>query len=546
MEKKIQVSTTAKPRDEYTSQFKLNTEVKKEWIPKKPTIDEKLKIENIISLNIDDYAPVYKSYTSNDTFQAGNKGCVVFVLVVGGSGYGTKSKRWSNFYADGWSNPVGGWQIDDNTDHKTQIYNKSQQRKDFVHRADGFVAEPSSFGKYLSANAGISIADTTTKFTRYRTWTIKGWASGWDWGSGQIRNRSETQDIKLSSGQFDGDLLGTSGEVKFGIFTLKPNEVVNISVGSGAVNGHVDLVYFELRNGNDEVITKPSKPNDVTVGITLPKPNIPQKPTQNIIPLDLIIKPNTLELQEGSKKQIEIITNATSFTSQINNTIASFDEATKEVTAKAKGDTMLIIDAVRDKETIRRAINIKVIEKVIIKPNLPQQTTQIPKSINFTSLLPNLQTMNTEQLAYMYVIGFVWNEIFKAAQNDNSMTVLHTNISETKKKELQDLYDTQRINYIQKKALIGYASSGYAALANHISVYPFMQNKDETHLQLLESLIVEKESIEQGTRFDYAFSDNVKNMSNEDFTDNLEVWIKEAKGIIVRTKGDDPLQQTQN
>ena len=487
-----------------------------------------------------------KTYTSNGMFQAGEKGCVVFVLVVAGSGYGTKSKRWSAFYQDGWSDPVSGWQTDQGTDNRTQIYNKRQQRKDFVHRADGFVAKPSSFGKYLSANAGISIADTTTKFTRYRTWTIKGWYSGADWGPGQIRNREEYQDIQLSSGQFDGNLVGTNGEVKFGIFTLKPNEVVNISVGSGAVNGHVDLVYFELRNGNDEVITKPSKPNDVTAGITLPKPNIPnipQKPTENIIPLGLIIKPNTLELQEGSKKQIEIITNATSFTSQINNTIASFDEATKEITAKAKGDTMLIIEAVRDKETIRRAIVVKVIEKVIAKPNIPQQNPQIPKSINFTSLLPNLQTMNTEQISYMYVIGFVWNEIFKVAQNDNSMTVLHTNISETKKKELQNLYDTQRINYINKKTLMGYAGVGYQTLANHISVYPFMQNKDEAHLQLLESLIVEKESMEQGVKFDYAFSDSVKNMSNEDFTDNLEVWIKEAKGIIVRTKGDDPLQQ---
>lgn len=31
---KIQVSTIAKPRDEYTSQFKPNTEIKTEWIPK--------------------------------------------------------------------------------------------------------------------------------------------------------------------------------------------------------------------------------------------------------------------------------------------------------------------------------------------------------------------------------------------------------------------------------------------------------------------------------------------------------------------------------
>lgn len=45
MDKKIQVSTIAKPRDEYTSQFKPNTEIKAEWIPKKPSVFKTLKFE---------------------------------------------------------------------------------------------------------------------------------------------------------------------------------------------------------------------------------------------------------------------------------------------------------------------------------------------------------------------------------------------------------------------------------------------------------------------------------------------------------------------
>ena len=72
-------------------------------------------------------------------------------------------------------------------------------------------------------------------YQNYRTWTVRGWASSWDWGSGQYRYRSETQEVQLSSGAYDGELVGTSGEIKFGVFTLAPNEVVNISVGGKAL-----------------------------------------------------------------------------------------------------------------------------------------------------------------------------------------------------------------------------------------------------------------------------------------------------------------------
>lgn len=554
MDKKIQVSTIAKPRDEYTSQFKPNTEIKTEWIPKKPSVFKTLKFENESVNPSDYYAPVCKSYTKNGIFQAGSNGCVVFVLCVGGHGYGTLSGRWSGYYEWTWSDPVRGWQTDDQTDTRTQFYDKRLRRQDFVHRADGAVAHPSSFGRYLSANAGLSIQDTTTRYELLRTWTIRGWASGWDWGSGQIRERQEQQWITTSSGEFNGNLVGTSGEIKFGVFKLNPNEVVNISVGSGAIKGHVDIVYFELRNGNDEAITKPSQPNDVIAGIPLPAPTPPPPPQvtptpPTPLPLTLGIKPDKLELEVGDTQTIEIITNATSYTSNMqDDTIASFNEATKEITAKIQGDTMLTIEGIRDNESIRRAVAIKVIEKQVITnptPTPPTPTPQnTPKSINFTSLLPNLQTMNTEQLAYMYVIGFVWQELFKIAQNDNNMTLLHTTITEKRKKELQDLYDTQRINYTQKQTLIGYAPVGYQILSTHISAYPFLQSKDEAHLQTLESLIIEKESVEQGMTFTHVFSEAVKNMSNADFTDSLEVWIKEAQGVITRTRLEDPINQT--
>ena len=548
MAKQIQVSTIAKPRDEYTSKFQLNTEVKQEWIPKKPSVIKKLKFENDVSLNTDEYCPVYKSYTSNDTFIAGKKGCVVFVLCVGGSGYGTDTKSWGGYYGAGWSDPVGGWQIDDNVDYKTQLYDKVLKRRDYKHNPPiDSTATPSSFGKYLSANAGLNIAENTiTQYQNYRTWNIRGWASIWDWGSGQYRHRSETQNVRLSSGSYDGDLRGSSGEVKFGIFTLKPNEVVSISVGEGFVKGHVDVVYFELRNGNDEAIEKPSNPNDVTNKIPLPNPKPPVTPTPpTTIPLSLALNPSSVELEIGSTENIEIITNATSWTYSIDEAIASFDEASKEISAIAKGDTMLTIEGVRDSETIRRAVAVKVIEKQqIIDPTPPvtptPPTQKTPIVINPEPLYPNLQNMNAEQLAYMYAVAYAFSKRFSAVQNDNNINVAVVPISEQVKQEIQSVYDNSL--GVAKDALLQAGTSGYTSLANYISYYPFMQNQDDTHLQLLETLIREESgSLSDGTQYDHVFTDDVKNMDNEAFLNNLTTtWIKELDGLINRHKGNNP------
>lgn len=539
---KIQVSTIAKPRDGYTSQFKPNTDIKTEWIPKKPSVFKTLKFENESINPSDYYAPVCKSYTENGIFQAGSNGCVVFVLCVGGHGYGTHTKGWGNYYDSTWSNPVYGWQIDDNTDHNTQLYNFRLQRRDYKHNPPASVASPSTFGSYLSSNAGLNIKnDTITQYQNYRTWTIRGWASGWDWGSGQIRERQEQQWITTSSGEFNGNLVGTSGEIKFGVFKLNPNEVVNISVGSGAIKGHVDMVYFELRNGNDETITKPSQPNDVIAGIPLPAPTPPQvTPTPPTpLPLTLGIKPDKLELEVGATQTIEIITNATSYTSNMqDDIIASFNEATKEITANLQGDTMLTIEGIRDNESIRRAVAIKVIEKQVITnptPTPPTPTPQnTPKSIYPVAL--DMDNFNVEQLSYLYVTTLFWSNVFNVAMNDGMPTTLYTPISEAKKQEIQGIYDTHRTQENMKDTLKTYATSACNTLATHVAMYPYYQNKEEAHLELLESLVQEKEQVIKGTRFTHEFKDFVKNMNADTFTDKIAEWIKEIDGVIVRTK----------
>ena len=537
---KIQVSTIAKPRDEYTSQFKPNTEIKTEWIPKKPSVFKTLKFENESINPSDYYAPVCKSYTENGIFQAGSKGCVVFVLCVGGHGYGTQQKTWGEWSSTGWSDPHGGWQTDDNCEHKISIHNKIARRRNYLHKALS-QATSSSFGSYLSANAGLSVDNSATRYQIYRQWDMHGWASIWDWGSGRWRyglNETTTHNI---INNYDGNLVGTSGEIKFGVFKLNPNEVVNISVGEGFIKGHVDIVYFELRNGNDEAITKPSQPNDVTAGIPLPAPTPPQvTPTPPPpLPLTLGIKPDKLELEVGDTQTIEIITNATSYTSNMqDDTIASFNEATKEITAKIQGDTMLTIEGIRDNESIRRAVAIKVIEKQTIinpTPTPPTPTPQnTPKSIYPVAL--DMDNFNVEQLSYLYVTTLFWSNVFNVAMNDGMPTTLYTPISEAKKQEIQGIYDTHRTQENMKETLKTYATSACNTLATHVAMYPYYQNKEEAHLELLESLVQEKEQVIKGTRFTHEFKDFVKNMNADTFTDKIAEWIKEIDGVIVRTK----------
>lgn len=550
MDKKIQVSTIAKPRDEYTSQFKPNTEIKTEWIPRKPSVFKTLKFENESVNPSDYYAPVCKSYRENGIFQAGDNGCVVFVLCVGGHGYGTDTKGFGGAFPVAFTNPVGGWQIRTNAshgvgngvNHKFEAHNKSSTQNNYIHNPPASVASPSTFGSYLSSNAGLSIeANTITNKQIYRQWLCTGW-DGW-WAIGDRYKRSywanETQNVKLSSGAYDGDLLGTSGEIKFGVFKLNPNEVVNISVGEGFIKGHVDIVYFELRNGNDEAITKPSQPNDVIAGIPLPAPTPPQvTPTPPPpLPLTLGIKPDKLELEVGATQTIEIITNATSYTSNMqDDTIASFNEATKEITANLQGDTMLTIEGIRDNESIRRAVAIKVIEKqTIINPTPPTPTPQnTPKSIYPVAL--DMDNFNVEQLSYLYVTTLFWSNVFNVAMNDGMPTTLYTPISEAKKQEIQGIYDTHRTQENMKDTLKTYATSACNTLATHVAMYPYYQNKEEAHLELLESLVQEKEQVIKGTRFTHEFKDFVKNMNADTFTDKIAEWIKEIDGVIVRTK----------
>lgn len=535
---KIQVSTIAKPRDSYTTKFSKNLKSSKAWTPRKPSVFKTLKFENASFNPSDYYAPVCISYKNNDTFIAPNNPCVVFVLCVGASGYGSDTKALGNAYNVPFTNPIGGWQIRNQVKHKFEAHNKSSTRKDYIHNPPQNVATPSSFGSYISSNAGLNIAENTiTMYQIYRSWLCTGW-DGW-WALGDRYRRSytatETQNVNLASGDYDGDLLGCDGEVKFGIFRLNANEVVPIVVGNGFVKGHVDIVYFELRNGNDEAITKPSAPNDITANIPI-KPTIPITPIiPPKIPLTLGLNPTKIELEIGNTQTLEIITNADTFTSIMSDdTIASFDSTTKEITANNIGETMLTIEGIRDTETIRRAVAIKVIDIQTIPPSInpPAQLPQMPKSIYHLGF--NIDNFGTEQLAYMYANSLAFNDIFNIAMNNGNPTMVHNPINETRKQELQDIYNNHKNADNLKSTLKIYATAIFGALSNYIAMYPFYANKNEAHLQTLEDLIQENNQTIQGQRYSHEFKENVRNMPNSELVDKITEWITELDGVIIR------------
>lgn len=555
MPNKIQVSTIAKPREPYTSNFTENANKKDEWIPKKPSVHKTLRFSNESVNPSDYYAPIYKRYTQDEVFIAPQDGCVAFVLVVGGHGYGTHTKGFAGARSVPFTNPVGGWQIRTNATHGTgngvnykfEAHNKTSTQNDYYHNPPAnAVVSPSSFGQYLSANGGASIEkDTLTNKQIYRQWLCTGW-DGW-WALGDRFQRSywanETQNVKLSSGNYDGDLCGNSSTPRFGVFTLAPNEVVPLTIGTGERNGYIDLVYFRLHNGNNEVISKPSRPNDVTAGIALPTPPKPQPPTpiqpQPTPQTQLFLSPNPLILEKDSIKGIQIVSDADNLEYHIaHDTIAQFDETSKEIRGLDIGITLLSVTATKqDCKDNTQGIQIQVIAKQVPNtPNQPQppQTAPLLKAIYTKELSTNLDSMSIEELSYSYSLALAYSKMIAPAQNNNDIVLIHTPLSKEVKQELQDIYALYKDNNAMRDTLKHYALALYSALAQHISTYHLLQGHDPQHIVTLEALIEEHEQSENGEDYTHRFKDDIVNMDTDVFLNNIVVWIRELDGLIVR------------
>ena len=552
MADKIQVSTIAKPRDEYTSNFTPNTNEKDEWIPKKPSIFKTLKFEGENELFTDYYKPICKTFTESENFIAPKNGCLAFVLVVGGHGYGSETKEWGEWYNSAWTDPIGGWQMDDNCEYKVSIYNKISRDRLYLHNSIN-KSSPSSFGVYLSANAGLNIENSATQYQRYREWRMHGWASAMDWGKGQYRHRSETTTHNVVN-NYDGILQGNSGEVKFGIFTLAPNEIVTITIGDGVIKGHVDLVYFELVNGKGEAIEKPTQ-NDVTLDIVLPKPKPTPLPLTPLTPakknIKIITTPSEISLAKGLSEAIKIETNAKSYEANIvDSTIAEYDKDKGEIKALNIGTTLLkIIAKEDDTNTLTQGVRIEVLDNIInpTNPTPPnnttpdtntpdnnQNTTQKPIMINYKLLDSKIDSMNAEQLAYAYALSLLYVESFKPIENDLNGNMIFQPISAELKEKAQKNYDDFRTK--DAKLIVEHAKTINETLAIHIMTYinKRLQGYEEAHIAILEPLIEEYEEEIDGMTYTHRFSSQVVDLDNETYLNKLTLWIKELANMIVR------------
>lgn len=583
--KNIQVSTTAPKREQYKSHITENSSVVKEWIPRKHEIEFITKFENDCPIikGGDYYDAVVKTYNHNGEFINGKNKVAVFVVCVGGSGYGSDTKGFLGAQACAWSDPVGGWQIKTNKTHgigkgvnyKFEAHNKSATENRYVHNPNpALMASPSSFGRYLSANAGLNIEENTcTNRQIKRQWYCTGW-DGW-WATGSRYERAywayETQNVKTSIGAYDVDLLGSDGEIRFGIFTLKPFEVVPISVGTGAVNGYVNIVYFALHNSKGEIIQNPTS-NDVTDGIILPKP-IPPKPPTTQERLRIAISPNPISLEVGQTLTLTIQSNAPTLSYELDNANVSFDETTKELRGNIEGSAILSITATRDTESIKRAVAITITQAQNQGQGNTQnqgnnqgqnqgqtgqgngqtnQNTQNPQQLiklaNGYPLYDKLDSMNREELSYLYTFSLLWQQAFQIATQNNMPILIPKTIPQDKIQEVQTIY-TDLANGTTPQTmetLKHYAKVGIDTLINHIAYYPFIQGFDPFHKNLLESLIEEHAHRENGQDFSHRFTQAVITMPKEDFLDSMTLWITELDGLLVRDKNQGTQQGNTN
>lgn len=288
-----------------------------------------------------------------------------------------------------------------NTDLSYQVSHTPEFKnsRSYIHKSLES-ASPSSFGKYLSANAGIDLVSAVTSNEHYWRWYIRGWHSAWDHAFSNIATRQDNhqQNYPTSSGEYTGILKGNAGEVKFGIFKLKSKEVVPVVVGKGERDGHVDIVYFMLANGNGELIDKPSA-NNVLKDVILPPD------------LRLHINPASVSIEINATATLTITTNAKNIESKIKDSnIITYDKDKNVITGIALGSTTLTIIAKSNNKEVSKDIKIEVVAKmptIFIEPKeviIQKDTTSKPltittkdtQSIESSVLDTNIATYNKD------------------------------------------------------------------------------------------------------------------------------------------------------
>ena len=266
--KKIQVSTIAEKRDQYTQQFEENSKKEYTWIKREPQVAFIEKFVNEFLTHSKASRAVFKHicFRQNGKFIAPKEGTIAIVFMQGGRGGDTTDYGWDSVWQRvGFIEPPGGINPNDNP-FKEYRYGPYREYSNILNwvTLDGLQGNPSSFGDKMSVHGGLGSGKGATD--KRQVQSIIGWKgknSSWDWGD--LKYTTTTRSFEQSLATKNLILHGLVGQIKLGFFRLQPNEEVEVIVGSG---GAVDVSYLQIEIGEN---------NDITAHI----PTIPNKPPQN-------------------------------------------------------------------------------------------------------------------------------------------------------------------------------------------------------------------------------------------------------------------------
>lgn len=169
-------------------------------------------------------------------------------------------------------------------------------------------------------------------------------------------------------------------------------------------------------------------------------------------------------------------------------------------------------------------------EKPTEKPSERPEPTEF-KMIYYADLNKKLDSMNKEQLAYSYALGMAYSEIIDTQDTNN---ITFKQITQDTKDRIQEIYNKNLNENVSLSTLKQNAQIVNGILAQHIMYYDFMKDYDSAHAKTLYDLITPKKQTIQGIEYNYIFKDNVIDMSNKTYLENIVKWIPELDSIITR------------
>ena len=217
--KKIQVSTIAEKRDQYTQQFEENSKKEYTWIPKEPQVAFIEKFVNEFLTHSKASRAVFKHicFRQNGKFIAPKEGTIAIVFLQGGRGGDTTDYGWDSVWQRvGFIEPPNGVGGNPFKEYQYGPYREYSNILNWV-TLDGLQGNPSSFGDKMSVHGGLGSGKGATD--KRQVQSIIGWKgknSSWEWGD--LKYTTTTRSFEQSLATKNLILHGLVGQIKLGFF----------------------------------------------------------------------------------------------------------------------------------------------------------------------------------------------------------------------------------------------------------------------------------------------------------------------------------------